>query len=355
MQWLPDDPLLALVFQTGLAVIGCSILMLIAVFLLRARLVIRQRRERRFNLLWQPVLAQCVHGVPENLPGVPRNMLYHFLKLWIYHHESLAGSAPTNLEAMALAMQLDKPVRELIGSDDLRLRLIALVTLGKLGDRTRLSELRELVADPSPVLSLVAARALLQIDPAAELPFLIAVMARREDWPLARLVTMLREAGSDSVTQPLVTALEAAIQSGEEGNQIVRLLNLMEVAHTGQVAPVASRIIRHGTVPDQIAAALRVVQDPRDREVVRALTRHEKWFVRARAARVIGRIGDDSDRKLLVRMLGDAHWWVRYHAARALLALPGARIEDIEKVQATLGDRYAADMLGQAIAEARAK
>ena len=53
-------------------------------------------------------------------------------------------------------------------------------------------------------------------------------------------------------------------------------------------------------------------------------------------------------------MLGDRHWWVRYQAARALIALPFTSLAELDIIRAGLSDRFAADMLGQAIAEARA-
>jgi hypothetical protein len=352
--WLPADPLLALVFQVGLAIIACSLLMLLAVFALRMRLLVRRRREHDYESRWRPLLAECVFGVPERLPEVPRKLRYHFLKLWNYHHESLVGGARANLVALAERMGLERLARELMRSGDLRERLIAVVTLGHLGDRSQWHELRALVSDRSPMLSLAAARALLDIDAAATLAWLVTVMAAREDWPLARVVAMLREAGPDRVTQPLIAAVEAASRVEGGQREVVRLLRMMEVAHTERVAPLAGRIARESRDPEVIAAALRLVQDPRDLDFVRTMARHEQWFVRLAALRVLGRIGGPADRVLLVERLGDPHWWVRYHAARALVALPGTRLEDLEKVRATLADRFAADMLGEAIAEARA-
>ncbi len=351
--WLPQDPLLALVFQAGLVIIACSMLMLLSVFVLRMRLLARQRREQFNEARWRPLLAECVFGVPERLPEVPRTARYHFLKLWNYHHESLVGNARKNLEILAERMHLEVIARELMRSGDLRQRLIAVVTLGHLGDRTQWHELRALVSDRSPMLSLAAARALLDIDAAATLAWLVTVMAAREDWPLARVVAMLREAGPDRSTQPLIAAAEAASRVEGGKREVVRLLRMMEVAHTERVAPLAGRIARESDEPEVIAAALRLTQDPRDLDIVRTLAGHQQWFVRLAALRVLGRIGEPADRVLLMELLGDKHWWVRYHAARALITLPGARIEDLEKVRGTLTDRFAADMLGEAIAEAR--
>ncbi|MBX3651966.1 MAG: HEAT repeat domain-containing protein [Burkholderiales bacterium] len=351
MSWLPHDPLLALVFQAGLGIIACSLLMLAAVFLLRLRLVLRLRRERRHAALWRPLLAECVYAVPETLPKVPHDLRYHFMKLWNHHHESLEGGARDNLEKLARALGLDVMARGMLQTSDLRLRLIAIITLGHLGDRQRWPELRALVSDSSPMLSLAAARALLDIDARATLPWLVMVMAAREDWPLARLVAMLKEAGPDQVTAPLVAALQAAGSPA----QTVRLLRMLEVAHSGPAGAAAARVVRESEDPEVIAAGLRLLGDPRDLELARVCAVHASWVVRVAAARLLGRIGEPGDRRLLACMLGDAHWWVRYHAARALTVLPFTSLEELEKVRLTLNDRFASDMLAQAIAEARAR
>lgn len=327
--------------------------MLVIVFMLRIRLLLRQKRERAFAAQWQPLLAECVFSVPAVLPRVPKDMGYHFLKLWNFQHESLAGSVRANLESLGTAMQLEEVARRMMHSGNLRERLMAVITLGHLKDRTQWHELRALVSDPSPVLSLAAARALLDIDSSVTLPWMVTVMAAREDWPLARVVMMLKEVGPDRVTFPLVAAGEAALSSEAGGPVVVRLLRMMEVGHLERVSPVAVQAIRQKNSPEVIAAALRLISDPRELGVIRELTAHEVWFVRAGAVRVLGGIGDATDRSRLVGMLSDAHWWVRYRAARALLALPGARIEDIEKVRDSLDDPYAADMLSQVVAEAR--
>lgn len=354
VSWLPQDPLLLLAFQIGLGVIACSMLMLVAVIVLRLRLVYRQRRERRYTAMWQPLLAECVYQVPAELPRLPRAMRYHFLKLWNYHHESLVGSARDNLEKMAAILNLDDIARELLASGNRRERLIAILTLGHLGDRTQWHKLRALVADPSPILSQAAASALLAIDAAATLAWLVTVMAAREDWPLSRVVSMLREAGPNRTTLPLISAVQAAARIEGGSQQVVRLLRMMETAHTERVAPVVGQIVRESDNPEVIAAGLRLMQDPRDLDAVRGYAKHEAWFVRVSAVRTLGKIGEKRDCSMLIELLGDRNWWVRYHAARSLLELPFSAVEDLEKIRDSHPDRYAADMLSQVIAEARA-
>jgi hypothetical protein len=70
------------------------------------------------------------------------------------------------------------------------------------------------------------------------------------------------------------------------------------------------------------------------------------------AARLVGRMGRPEDASRLEKLLADQEWWVRYRAAKALVALPGIGRASLERLRARLDDRYASDILGQALAEA---
>ncbi len=348
-----SDPLLALVFWTGIGVIILSLLMLATVFALRIGLVLRQRREQQFMARWQPLFAQCLDGVPERLPPLAKADHYTFLKLLNHYHESLRGSATHNLNLLATATGMDVVVRDMLMHRNMRARMIAVTTLGHLGDKTKWNELRLLVADPSPLLSLAAMRALLEIDAAATLAWLVTVIGAREDWPLAKVAGILEEIGPDRVTLPLVAAAEAAFENAPR--QVPRLLRLLEVAHSERVVPAVRRILQNTNDEEVIVAGLRLLRDPRDIEMVRGFATHPSWIVRVGAAKALRSIGMPEDRKLLTNMLGDPNWWVRYHAARALAALPFVQIDELRKIRAVLPDRFAADMLAQVIAEQQSK
>ncbi|MFN7087510.1 MAG: HEAT repeat domain-containing protein [Burkholderiales bacterium] len=347
---LPSDPLLALAFWTGIGAIVIALLMLAAVFALRVRLVFRQRREQRFIACWRPLFIQCIDSVPEQLPPVATADRYIFLRLWNHYHESLRGQASHNLNLLAAATGMDAVARDMILERSVRLRLIAVTSLGHLRDKTRWHELRLLVDDPSPLLSLAAMRALLKIDAATTLTWLAALIGKREDWPLAKVAAILEEIGPDRITLPLISAAETAAAQNATA-ELIRLLRLLEVAHAERVVPAVRRILQGASDERVIAACLRLMNDPRDIGLARRYTAHPSWIVRLGATRALGRIGMPEDRKLLVDMLGDPSWWVRYHAARALVALPFVRIDELQKIRAVLPDRFAADMLGQVIAE----
>lgn len=349
----PFDPLLAVVFWTGIGVIILSLFMLAAVIALRIGLVLRERRERRFMARWQPLFAQCVDSVPERLPALAKADRYTFLKLLDHYHESLRGSTTRNLNLLAIATGMDVVARDMLMHKNMRARMIAVATLGHLGDKTIWHELRRLVDDPSPLLSLAAMRALLEIDAAATLEWLVMVIGAREDWPLAKIAGILAEIGPDLVTLPLVAAAEAVFENAPY--RVLRLMRLLEVAHSDRVVPAVRRILLNTNDEQVIVAGLRLLRDPRDIGMARNFAAHPGWIVRAGAARALGSIGMPEDRNLLTGMLGDPSWWVRYRAARALMALPFVQMDELQKIRAVLPDRFAADMLGQVIAEHQSK
>jgi HEAT repeat protein len=73
--------------------------------------------------------------------------------------------------------------------------------------------------------------------------------------------------------------------------------------------------------------------------------------VRVQAASALGRVGQPCDGELLLEMTRDREWWVRYRAARALAAGAFAAPDDLVARAADLRDRFARDMVRQALAE----
>jgi HEAT repeat protein len=84
---------------------------------------------------------------------------------------------------------------------------------------------------------------------------------------------------------------------------------------------------------------------------VRSLAAHPQWIVRVQAAAALGRLGGEEDAQRLQTMLGDPEWWVRYRAGLALVQLPFVSRQSLTALCAQLGDRFAADMLRQVLAE----
>ena len=349
---IPSDPALRLALWAGLAAAVCAGAMLIAIVFLRVALLVRRAHELRLTTRWRPVLAQCVDNEPVAIPRVARGDQYFILRLWNIHHALMRGQVTEHLNGLIHRAGLADAARRMLRHGSTRQRLLAIVTLGNLREASALNEFRLLADEASTFISLAAAQALLQIAAEASLPWLLIRVGRRQDWPLTRLSIMLRELGPDIISVPLAEALLAVTEAPDATVQVPRLIKLLELAHPSVAAPaVRGALAAAGENVAVIAACVRALTDPRDRELACTYANHPAWQVRVTVAIALRRFAVPADRGLLVDMLSDLHWWVRRSAADTLLALPFVTIADLTKIQRILPDRFAADMLADAIAE----
>lgn len=346
-----SDLLLRLALITAVVLTGASILMLASVIVLRTRLVLRQRRDRRLTAKWRPLLARCTESVPSVLPALAAADREVFLHLWNQFHESLRGEAHANLNELARATGANRIAQAWLHRTSLRRRLIAVTTLGNLRDRSQWHHLRALMHVPSPALSLVASRALLRIDPPASINEVVAVAARRDDWPIARIAEILAEVGAEEVTPAIVSAIDEAASRHIAVAPVCRLLKLATIGYPQHIAPAVRRVLASAVDDDVIAACVSSLYAPQDVVLARHYTRHACWFVRLAAAKTLGRLAEPEDRRLLAHMLSDSNWWVRYRAAQSLAGLPFVTPTELHIIQKALTDRFAADILAQVIAE----
>jgi len=344
-----SDPLLAVALWTGCGALAATAVLFLAVVVIRVRLLRRLRREERAAALWNPLLAECTEHVPATLPALATGDAESVLVLWCRAQESLRGEAQDNLRELARRLDLGALANVLLRSGKLRRQLLALVALGHLRDRSVVAALERMAAGAAPVLSITAAHALIRIDAARGAQQAIAVTARREDWPLARVVSMLRECDPQLVGAPLAAAIRAEARSGAGGEGLGRLLRLHVAAH-GETLRAAVLEVLAGSSPVALAAALGALWHPEDAAHARRLLGHPEWTVRVAAARALGRFGSAEDFEPLCAVLSDASWWVRYRAAQALCTLMQAD-SALRALPARLTDRFAADILRQALAE----
>ncbi len=346
-----SDPVLRLAMWAGLAAAACAGGMLTVIVFLRVGLLLRRAHELRLTALWRPVLAQCVDSGPLDTPRIAHSDQYFILHLWNVHHALMRGQVTAHLNNLLRRSGLADAARRMLRQGSRRQRLLAIVTLGNLREDSALNEFRLLADDASPFISLAAAQALLQTAAVASLPWLLIRVGRRQDWPLTRLSIMLREVGPDIISVPLADTLLTATEAPDATVQVPRLIKLLELAHPAVAAPAVRSALAAGDNVAVIASCVRALTDPRDRELACSYANHPAWEVRVTVAIALRRFAAPEDRSLLVDMLSDVHWWVRRSAADTLLALPFVTIPDLKKIQRILPDRYAADMLADAIAE----
>lgn len=342
----PSDRLLSLSLYSGLAVFLLTLLLLLSIVLLRQAGNRRERRQQGLFERWQPVFIHAAEDLPVVLPKPGRRERQSVLFLWIHFTEALRGTAHPRLRQLALDLGLERTALELLQRREVRLQLMAVVALGRMQSRAAWEWLTSHLDDPNPILSLLAARSLLQIDFRHAGPPVLAAVARRNDWPFAKISAMLREIPTNYLAVFVVDALRQAAPPS-----LPRLIGLLDGTHWGDVANVIQPYLETDQPTDVIAAALRVCRHPHTLDAVRRLATHEHWVVRARAAETLGKIGVEQDRFRLQAMLGDPEWWVRYRAGMALARMPFVPRQKLEAMIDQLKDHFAADILRQVLAE----
>jgi HEAT repeat protein len=345
-----SDPLLAGALWTACGALFVTFAFLVAIAIMRVRLLRGLARERRVADLWNPLLAQCAGGVPDPLPRLRRRDAESFLLLWCHAQESLRGEAQAHLRGMARRLGVQNWIRPLLRSGRIDRQLLGLVTLGHLRMREHAAWLHTQVSSAPPIVSITAARALMRIDPSICVPPLLAATARRDDWPLAAVGSVLRECDPQVVGPPLAAAVRSALAKDDVAG-VARLLRLHVAAHAELLREAVLEVIAKAAAAEALAAALAALWHPDDVTHARRLLAHPEWFVRIAAARAIGRLGNQDDVARLAAALADPSWWVRYRVAQALCSLPGMGPAELGAVGVRLTDRFAADMLRQAIAE----
>lgn len=345
-----SDLALRLAWALGGISLVVAIGLALQVTLMRLQGQRRQRERDALVALWQPLLARAALGeaLPDPLPPLRPADHSELILVWLHLQDGLRGSAHDSLNGLAERLGLRASAERWArpGAASVAQRVLGLALLGHLGRAADAPLLREAVSDPLPMVSLGAARALLQIDPAGESPRVLDEFLRRPDWPAARVGTLLREAGAQAVAGPLAQRLLDGDTTSQQ-----RLLPLLRFAETPHGAGVLTQIVQRSDDPQVLSIALRQLHGPHAIDRVRELAGHPDALVRSAAAQALGRIGNAADRERLRALMSDADWWVRYRAAQAQLLLPGTDAAVVVELRRSLTDRFARDALDHVCAE----
>lgn len=348
-----SEHLAQLVVWLSIALSILILLLLLQIALLRIDLIRRTARERRFMAVWQPILAAAIAGESDPLPPLAADEKIFFMKLWNHLHESLRGKAHRQLNIIALRCGILQDVYSLLGRKDLRSRLLALITLGHLGDRSSWGNILKFARHRDPLLSLVAARTLFQIHPENALTDLMQPLLEREDWPTAHLAMLLQEAGKENVFTMLAGTADRLANTTDPAGpaRLNRLLHLLEVAPYQLVIKAIRAILAVAADAEIIAQCLKFLREPNDLPTVMRHLDHPNWVVRLQVAQALGRIGTAKDIAQLAKLLSDPVWWVRYRAAQAMVSLTRGNTQALTELRTRLADRYALDALEMVMTE----
>lgn len=340
-----SDPYVAAAFWTGLGALLLTVLLGLQILRLRMALRLRERQEARALAKWRPLLNAATMGeVPDSLPPLERNERLPLLKAWVHLQASMRGDAQDALNDMARRLALDAFARDRLARGRRAEQLLACLVLGYLRDTRAWPYLQNLARLRDDTLALNAMWAMARIDPQAASASLIKTFIEQDHWAISRVIGILQEA-----REAAAIALTHLLP-GLDTMHLTRALRIAEAMRLNLPAGLLAKAL-HSQSVSVIVAGLRSVADPANIGEVRALLAHEDWQVRLQAVKALGRIGSRADASLLLPALQDRQWWVRYRAAQALLDLPGVSEKDLDSLRASLPDRFAIDMLAQAMAE----
>lgn len=317
---------------------------------LRFATITAQRRRQRFLEEWRSVFAaallsretaQSIH-----IPALARGDDVYLLEEWNRSYDIVAGGAVDNLIVLARRTRIPDYARRQFERRQLRARMVAIQTLGHLRDIGFRDAIREIVDADHPALSITAAMALVEIDPEVGTEQVILRIADRRDWPRNRVAQVLRVAGSERISEPMYRAIRSADTSGQ-----CYLLQFARLVDSEVLNALVEDLLRSSVDPGVLNAALKLFSGHQGVSRVAQLTKHEAWFVRMQAAKVLGRIGQPEHLPLLEDLLDDREWWVRYRAAQTIAKLPFLGPNQLRQLRRRQTDPYARDMLQQCFAE----
>ncbi len=340
------DLALLLASLLGLGALALAFTLIVLVGLMRMTMRWRERAAAQTIARWRLALLRHAMGEDPTFPMLRRSERPVLLLLWNQIAESLRGPSHDRLRVVLNLLGLSTLARRWLTRRNRDRQWLGLLTLGHLAQPEDWDAVKRLLSDPRSYLSLSAARALLQIDPARAAAPVLAEIVRRPEWPVARLASLLREAGSEHLFEPL---RERLLQS--EPAQQVRLVRLLAAVDAVRASPTLLALLKTSDHNDLLSMCMQHVQSPAALPRVRELTQHPVWWVRSQAAAALARFGTASDKPLLMTLLSDPQWWVRYRAAQALLCTPGLTRMAAQELHGSLDDRYARDVLAQAMVE----
>lgn len=333
------DQTVVFAFWLGVAVVIVTVLLLGVILAMRQVVTRRERRHRAAVALWSEVLD----GTRPLLPRLARGDVSGFVVAWITHANSRPGDLP-RLRQYAVALGLERELLHVLERGGFHEHVSAVTALGLLGRPHSFEAVAPFLENPSPIVSLCAARALMQLDPARAVSMFVPQIIRRGDWARGRVAAILREADVGTVTRELS---EATLQANAD--VAPRLVRFLATVSPDEASPIIRRILAARPDDHLVSTCLQVMTRPADLDLVRPLVTHERWHVRLHAASALGRLGGPEDAALLIRMLADEQWWVRYRAAQALSHLFADR--ELDLLASVQVDRYARDILEHVIAE----
>jgi len=343
-----DDaaPIVRFAFWLGVAVMVMTVLMLAVTLVMRRSALRRLRIHELAVARWRPLVRAQPIGASAALPELGAQDMSGFIRVWNEAHEPLRGSNTADLARIASEVGLEARLQPILHSGGFHDRVVAVVALGHIRNSTSFARVAGFLDDRSPIMSLCAARALMQIDPQRGVQQLVLRIVQRTDWSQGSIAAILQECAEADVAGPLT---EATLQADSADRP--RMLRFLAGVSPAAAAPIIRSWLAAAGDEEMISTCLQVITNQADLDCVRPLLAHPRWHLRMQAAVTVGRLGVPGDEQKLVELLADRQWWVRYRAARALVSLAFVGDVRMRAIQQAQRDSYARDIIEHVLAE----
>ena len=322
-----SDPVLLTALWGGFTATALTAVVALLIVLLRLSALREEQQWQAVLAEWRPaLLALALEPTTTPLPPLPRRDRRRFLRLWVYLQESVRGEAAERLNAAARELGLQTYARQLLQRGSRTDRLRAILALGHLHDAQAWTPLCQTALLRDPLLSINAARAMVQIDAFRAAEWLVPLTIRRDDWDIARIAAFFSHARDAA---GLVLSHELAQLPLE---RMPRALRLARALRTPLPPAVLRRVARGEKDAATLCELLPLLQGPLwHREVLDALV-HPDAQVRIAALQVMTHVGTPDDVPFISGLLRDGEHAIRLAAARTLVGLPFLSADEIGSV-----------------------
>jgi len=353
VQWaaaagLRDSLLLLLIGVIAALAVGTVAFSAYAI-VLRVRNRAHARREEGLRRRWEgPLLAAIAD--PERAAtlhaAVDARHRLHFVGFVLEYARRLRG------EEVLLLRSLVRPylglVAERAEESRLEVRARAIQTLGTLGLPEHGPRLIRALDDPSPMVAMVAARALARAETPEYADAVLARLERFEGWSPRFLASMLAAMGP----QVSASLRERLAEGSLEPWARVVLAHALFLQGDFLAADVAAEVLPVTEDRELQVSLLRLlgaVGRPVHLDLVRSFRDHHDPVVRAQAICALGILGGAEDVPVLLASMSDSFPWAALYGAR------GARLSGGREALATLAeaDDPRAALARQVLAEER--
>ena len=326
LQGPAQEPLFrALVMSVGVLLLVTLVFAGYAVWL-RLHHEARDRQRARFAAEWQPRLLVALADDDEAQAlqrTLPEEERLPFVGLAVQFARRLRGDERRAIGR--LVQPFLGPIAERASSRRVEIRARAIQTLGTLGLPTHADRVIAALDDDSPLVAMMAARALAS---GGEPDYAHAVLSRLDrftGWNRRFLASMLASMG------PSVTATLRAARADPAGDPLSRAVaaEALQIQGDFGAGDVAAEVLTTASDRELLASTLRLVREIGRADHVRAVRMHAGSpdpAVRAQALHALGAVGGEAEIPQLVDAMRDPSPWAALNATEGLLAAGGRRL-----------------------------